>query len=145
MIKKLKLDLSNDYQRKVASLEVAKMLEQFVKGESHPLQIGAEQGDIPSWDDIIIEIEEGKFRHLQVKRVSSGKFERKDGVSTFDNSIKELGKWVKANPSGISSREFVFCLESGEIEIETGFTVSQFESFIQLYIKEHTASADKLK
>lgn len=53
MLKKLKLDQTKIYEQTIATYEISSMLVDFVRGRKHHLSIGAEQGDIDSWDDLI--------------------------------------------------------------------------------------------
>lgn len=46
MLKKLRLDQTKKYEQSIAVYEIAKMLTAFVKGRTHYISIGAEQGDI---------------------------------------------------------------------------------------------------
>ena len=107
MLKKLALDQTKVYERHLALEEISKMLVFFVKGLPHHLAIGAEQGDIDKWDDLVIQTNTGSYIHVQAKRqttpfssdpiirdkLSQGK---REGVprdlSTFDKTLKSLGQ-----------------------------------------------------
>lgn len=47
------------------------MLEKFLDGRRAPLEIGAEQGGIEEWDDVVIVHSRDSFEHLQIKRQST--------------------------------------------------------------------------
>ena len=71
MLKRLRLDQTKKYEQSIASYEITKMLVAFVKGRQHYLCIGAEQGDIPQWDDLIIQDKVDSYIHIQVKRYTT--------------------------------------------------------------------------
>jgi len=47
------------------------MLDKFLAGRSAPLRIGAEQGGIAEWDDVVIHHSDDHWEHLQIKRQTS--------------------------------------------------------------------------
>ena len=68
MLKKLRLDQTKVYEKCLALEEISTMLVSFVKGLPHHLAIGAEQGDIDKWDDLVIQTNNSDYIHVQVKR-----------------------------------------------------------------------------
>ncbi|MCW4649627.1 hypothetical protein OOT07_19045 [Pseudomonas aeruginosa] len=47
------------------------MLDKFLGGRPAPIAIGAEQGGINEWDDVVIQHVDGHYEHLQIKRQST--------------------------------------------------------------------------
>jgi hypothetical protein len=134
MLKKLRLDQTKIYEKYLILEELSGMLVSFVNGRSHHVAIGAEQGDVDKWDDIIIQTNSSDYIHLQAKRqttdfssdsVKRGKInagprtnELKD-LSTLDETLKSLGDWIKSKPnSGDLQKEFWLELPDGSIKIK---------------------------
>ncbi len=154
MLKKLNLDSTKEYEVAVAALYCSQMLVAFLHGHEHILSIGAEQGDIPKWDDFILEEANG-LKHVQIKRQTTDfsnepsyrnkitknkrKGQLKD-LSPFDKVINGLGEWVKNNdPDTVSpKRLFEIYLPEGSIHIKAEFTISSFKTFCEEHIKDVT-------
>lgn len=154
MLKKLNLDGTKEYEVAVAAFSCSQMLVAFLPGHEHIVSIGAEQGDIPKWDDLIVEEAKG-LKHVQIKRQTTDfsnepsirntitknkrKGQLKD-LSTFDETINSLGKWVKNNDPDTTSpkRFFEIYLPEGSISIKTEFTISAFKTFCEEHIKDVT-------
>ncbi len=70
MLKKLKLDQTKIYEQTIATYGIASMLIYFVRGRKHYLSIGAEQGDIDTWDDLVIEKENLRIYHQLMNQLN---------------------------------------------------------------------------
>jgi len=154
MLKKLKLDQTKKYEQSIAANEVATMLVNFVKGRIHYLSVGAEQGDILKWDDLIIEDSEDSFIHIQVKRQTtnfstdqsnsvrntytqqSRKGKLRD-LSPLDESMKSLADWIKSNDPDIvrPKRKFRIELPDGNILIKNDLEIRHFRELCENIIK----------
>ncbi|EPM63159.1 hypothetical protein A262_03930 [Pseudomonas syringae pv. actinidiae ICMP 19073] len=71
MIRRFRLDQKSHYERLVIAQRLSEMLVMFLDGQPAPLAIGAEQGNIEEWDDVVIHHTKDSFEHLQVKRQAS--------------------------------------------------------------------------
>lgn len=161
MLKKLRLDQTKKYEQSIATNEIVKMLVAFVKGKKHHLYIGAEQGDIFKWDDLIIQDEPNSYIHIQVKRQTTD-FSRdpiirdtyKQGtrlgmprdLSPFDETLKSLADWIKdIDPTTVNQkREFWIVLPEGNTEIKSGLEIRHLKSLCETQIKSAT-TVDKLE
>lgn len=54
MLRRFRLERKSDYEKLMIAQRLADMLEKFLSGRLAPLSIGAEQGDIDEWDDVVI-------------------------------------------------------------------------------------------
>lgn len=157
MLKKLNLDSTKDYEVAVAAFYCSQMLVAFLLGHEHTFSIGAEQGDITKWDDLILE-EPTKLKHIQIKRQTtdfSGDNAVRDNLtkgarkgqprdlSAFDETIKSLADWVKINDPDTCSpkRIFEIYVPEGSITIKSEFNISAFKSFCEGEIKDVTTAA----
>ncbi len=68
MLKRFRLELKSHYEKLVIAHHIADMLDKFLMGRLAPLEIGAEQGGIEEWDDVVIMHALGQIEHLQIKR-----------------------------------------------------------------------------
>ncbi|WP_299762385.1 ABC-three component system protein [uncultured Pontibacter sp.] len=135
MLKKLRLDQTKKYEQSIAVFEISKMLVAFVKGRSHYLCIGAEQGDIQKWDDLVIQDSEHSFIHIQVKRQTTDFSKKNDkcirdcysqreragvlrDLSPFDEAIRSLALWVKENNLSTNTIKRKFWIELPESSIK---------------------------
>lgn len=62
MLAKLHLDRTKKYEQALATYQITVMLIDFAQGRKHYMRIGAEQRDISTWDDIVIE----KDKHQEI-------------------------------------------------------------------------------
>lgn len=60
---RLNLDQTRIYELAIAASKVSSMLVPYVRGQSHILGIGSEQGGIPHWDDFVIELAKNKMEY----------------------------------------------------------------------------------
>ncbi|MFL1551186.1 ABC-three component system protein [Pseudomonas sp. D47] len=68
MIKRFRLEQKSHYERLVIAQRLSDMLDKFLGGRLAPIEIGAEQGGIKEWDDVVILHASGQYEHLQIKR-----------------------------------------------------------------------------
>jgi hypothetical protein len=159
MLKKLRLDQTKIYEQTIATYEIAKMVVDFVKGRKHYLSIGAEQGDVDTWDDLIIEKEKNCCIHIQVKRQNTdfstdncirdtyirGPREGKlRDLSAIDESMKALAKWTKDPKNDLSKKEFHIELPTYEVKLKNGLTVRNFKEFIQSNYRKNITTTQGL-
>lgn len=157
MLKKLALDQTKMYERHLALEEISKMLVSFVKGLPHHLAIGAEQGDIEKWDDLVIQTNTGGYIHVQVKRqttdFSTYSIKRDTYVqgknkgvlrdlSPFDETLRSLGERIskKESNSSNSQKEFWLVLPESSIEIKKRLEIRHLRKFCEVQIKSVTTS-----
>jgi hypothetical protein len=151
MLKKLRLDQTKKYEQSIATYEIAKMLVAFVEGKKHILCIGAEQGDIKGWDDLIIEEADRSFTHIQVKRQQtpfspSGykctRSIKRNGnereLSPLDESMKYLANWVSASKMKDVKRQFKLEIPISNVKIKDDLDVRNFTTFCKSYINSTT-------
>lgn len=159
MIKKLSLDQTKIYEQTIATYEIAKMLVSFIKGRKHYLSVGAEQGDVDTWDDLVIEDKENHHIHYQIKRQNTkfssdkcirdcyGQGKRKGelrDLSPIDKSMKALADWIKDSENDISSKEFHIELPTSEVEFKKNLSVRNFNEFIQIHYKPDVSTVQGL-
>lgn len=156
MNKKLKLDQTKTYEKHLALEEISTMLVSFVKGLPHHFAIGAEQGDIDKWDDLVIQTNTGGYIHVQAKRQTtdfrpSGSIKRDKYVkdkrkgepkvlSPLDETFKSLGERVskKNSDSNDLQKEFWLELPESSIEIKKGLKISHLRDLCEVQIRSVT-------
>jgi hypothetical protein len=149
MLAKLRLDQTATYEQAIAAYEISKMICAFVEGRQHILCIGAEQGDIPGWDDFVIQDRINAFTHLQIKRqqtdfapegncIKNGNQE----LTPLDKSILSLGGWMATyNPSvNTNSYRFKLCLPHVGPDIKRDFGLRNLRDFMNLHINSTTTT-----
>ncbi|WP_433851550.1 ABC-three component system protein [Stenotrophomonas nitritireducens] len=132
MLKRFRLERTGVYEKLVIANRVSRALDDFIEGRQSLIAMGAEQGGIPHWDDIVIEHSDGLFEHIQIKRQASD-FDGTNTVSApaiktlseFDKTIESLGSWAR-NP-GTTPRKFVFTVPGLNTQIKKDYLVRQFE------------------
>lgn len=157
MLKKLNLDGTKEYEVAVAASRVSQMLVAFTQGHDHILSVGAEQGGINKWDDLVLE-ENNLTRHIQVKRQNTD-FSNEPSVrnnitkgaragqpkdlSPFDEAIKSLGEWVSANDptTAINKKLFEVYLPEGSICIKSEIQINVLKNLCENHIKDVTTVA----
>ncbi|ABR50062.1 hypothetical protein Amet_3977 [Alkaliphilus metalliredigens QYMF] len=159
MLKKLRLDQTKIYELTIATYEISTMLVDFVRGRKHYLSIGAEQGDVDTWDDLIIEKEKDLLVHIQVKRQKTNfsndncirdkitKQERKGqpkDLSSIDKSMKSLAEWIKNNNNDLNKKEFHIELPNLEVQLKKGLIVGQFKDLIEQHYKPNITTTQGL-
>ena len=97
MLQKLRLNKADKYQLIIATSYISKMLVNFVQGKEHYLDIGCEQGDIPTWDDLVIQSTQGVYEHVQIKRQTTKlHFHHTSTKAEHEREIKSI-KWQSGN------------------------------------------------
>lgn len=156
MLKKLNLDRTKEYELAVAASRVSQMVVAFVQGHDHILSVGAEQGGINKWDDLVL-TENNLTRHIQVKRQNTD-FSREPCVrnnitkgartgqpkdlSPFDEAIKSLGEWVSANDPTTATEKKLFevYLPEGTICVKSEIQINVLKSLCENHIKNVTTA-----
>lgn len=156
MLKKLNLDGTKEYELAVAASRVSQMVVAFAQGHDHILSVGAEQGGINKWDDLVL-AENNLTRHIQVKRQNTD-FSKEpcirnkitNGVRTgqlkdlspFDEAIKSLGEWVSANdPTTATDKKlFEVYLPEGTISIKLEIQINVLKNLCENHIKDVTTA-----
>jgi hypothetical protein len=110
------------------------MLVNFIQGKECSLEIGYEQGGIPTWDDVVITNSQGLYEHIQVKRQTTdfctksvipkkktGKNNEYQDRSPLDETMLGLAQWVKENDKDAidKKRKFIIELPNGQLRIKT--------------------------
>lgn len=72
MIRRFRLEQKGRYEKLVIAQRLSDMLDKFLDGRPAPLGIGAEQGGIAEWDDVVVYHSDDHWEHLQIKRQTSG-------------------------------------------------------------------------
>jgi len=159
MLKKLSLDQTKIYEQTIAAYEISKMLVDFVKGIKHYLSIGAEQGDVDTWDDLIIEKEKDLLVHIQVKRqttdfssdncirdnISKGdRIGKPKDLSPIDESMKALAEWIKDPNNDLNKKEFHIELPTSDIQLKKGLTVRHFKEFKERHYRKNVTTPQGL-
>jgi len=161
VLKKLQLDLTKSYEICVATEKIANMVVSYVQGRSHALTLGCEQGDIPKWDDLIIELSDGTLEHIQIKRNFSdfdghkcdrnsdlvvrratGVAELRD-LSPIDESLKALAEWTEHNDPRTSNpkRKFSVAVPTMQTLIKEGLPVRYVYDFCRSISASTTAAS----
>lgn len=149
MLPKLRLDQTAAYEQTIAAYEISKMLCAFIEGRKHILCIGAEQGDIPGWDDFIVQESLSEFTHLQIKKQNTdfaplGNCIKRTDVtlSPLDNSMSSLAEWITTyNPDRDSTvRHFILCLPHEGPLIKRNLEIRNLRDFMALHINPTTTT-----
>ena len=161
MLAKLRLDQTKKYEQAIITYEISIMLIDFALGKSHYMRIGSEQGDISTWDDIVIEKDKNSQIHIQVKRQTSGHFgsqndectrnnylqgtrkDQKRDLSPLDETLKSLANWCKdIDMSSISpKREFWIELPELNTQIKKGLQIKDLKKLCNEQIKPAVTTA----
>jgi len=160
MLKKLSLDQTKIYEQTIATYEIAKMLVSFIKGQSHCLSIGAEQGDVDTWDDLVIEDKANHNIHIQIKRQNTNfsddncirdtytqgkrKGQFRD-LSPIDKSMKALAGWINDTENDLKSKEFHIELPTSNIQFKNGLAVRHFKEFIEVNYRPDVTTPEGLE
>lgn len=68
MIRRFRLEQKGRYEKLVIAQRLSEMVDKYLDGRIAPLLIGAEQGGIGEWDDVVIYHADGHCEHFQIKR-----------------------------------------------------------------------------
>ena len=158
MYSKIRLDQTKKYELVIATFEFSTMLVDYLEWREHHRSFGSEQGDIPKWDDFIIEKSNGDWSHVQIKRqetnfddhpcdrdryVHGKRAGQLRDLSAFDESLAELATWVSSNDpaTAIPPREFRFELPDNGLLIKAGYSIRNFNALCELCNKPTTTPA----
>lgn len=159
MLKKLRLDQTKVYERQLALEEISKMLVSFVNGQPHHLAIGAEQGGIDKWDDLVIQRNNSSYIYIQAKRqnthFSTYSVQRETytnrkkeivqrELSPIDETLQSLGKRVSESRA-IDKNEYWIELPNGLIQIKKNLEIRHLGELCETQIKSITTPADLLE
>lgn len=92
MIRRFRLEQKGRYEKLVIAQRLSDMLDKFLDGRPAPLGIGAEQGGIAQWDDVVIYHSSEHWEHLQIKRQTSGFCEKHLDKTAYLDSYKSRKK-----------------------------------------------------
>ncbi|MFM1272660.1 ABC-three component system protein [Yersinia enterocolitica] len=152
MLRRFRLERKSDYEKLVIAQRLADMLEKFLSGRLAPLAIGAEQGGIDEWDDVVIMHTTDHYEHLQIKRQSTdfctknpdkdiqlAKKPRKGtspispANSVLDSAFSSLARTEKAGKlDEYPDREFKLTLVGLHLLIKDNFSVNHLEEVCDL-------------
>ncbi len=158
MLKKLNLDQTKTYEICIATFNISEMLIAYIQGRKHFLRIGSEQGDIETWDDLIIEHENGLYEHIQVKRqhtdfsndpcirnyVHAGKpQQRLRDLSPIDKTLASLAQWsLTKNPcSSNPKRLFAIEVPDNTMSMKQNLKISHLSDFCKNEITPSTTAS----
>lgn len=149
MLKKLRLDQTRQYEKYLALEEISNMLVNFVEGRTYNLAIGAEQGDIDQWDDLVIQAKENSYIRVQAKRqttnfssysiirdcLTQGKnanLLRK--LSPLDKAIKSIGEYLNKSKSNSKDlkNEFWIVLPDTSPQIKDGLEIRHLKNLCEV-------------
>ncbi|HDU2624839.1 TPA: hypothetical protein RE968_005852, partial [Pseudomonas aeruginosa] len=68
MIRRFRLEQKGRYEKLVIAQRLSDMVDNYLDGRPAPLLIGAEQGGIGEWDDVVIYHADEHYEHFQIKR-----------------------------------------------------------------------------
>ncbi|MGZ2926135.1 ABC-three component system protein [Pseudomonas aeruginosa] len=68
MIRRFRLEQKGRYEKLVIAQRLSDMVDKYLDGRTAPLLIGAEQGGIGEWDDVVIYHADEHYEHFQIKR-----------------------------------------------------------------------------
>jgi hypothetical protein len=68
MIRRFRLEQKGLYEKLVIAQRLSDMVDKYLDGRTAPLLIGAEQGGIGEWDDVVIYHADKHSEHFQIKR-----------------------------------------------------------------------------
>lgn len=155
MFKKLNLDQTKIYEKHLALEEISRMLVSFVKGFPYHLAIGAEQGNIDQWDDLVIQKNNGGYIYVQAKRQTTDfssdsivrdtyKSGKRPGaprdLSPIDKAFESLGRRMVVDDF---QNEFWLVLPEGSTQIKDGLEIRHLRKLCAEQIRSVT-TADNL-
>ncbi|HCS0281690.1 TPA: hypothetical protein N5L17_002562 [Enterobacter hormaechei subsp. xiangfangensis] len=152
MIRRFRLELKSEYEKLVIAQRLADMIEKFLGGRPSPLAIGAEQGGIEEWDDVVIMHTSDLYEHLQIKRQATDfctknpdktkqpprqpKNDSSDTTPTdsvLDKAFSSLARHALSGKlSGTPDRVFKLTLVGAHLHIKKDFTVNHLDELCKI-------------
>lgn len=152
MIRRFRLEQKSHYERLVIAQRLSDMLEKFLDGRRAPLAIGAEQGGIEEWDDVVILHSQDSYEHLQVKRQASdfciknpdktkhrpkaskdGPVSTEPTESVIDSAFTSLAKHAALGTfDSLPDRRFQLTLVGAHLKIKKDLTVDHLDALCKL-------------
>lgn len=152
MIRRFRLEQKSHYERLVIAQRLSDMLEKFLNGRRAPLAIGAEQGGIEEWDDVVILHSQDSLEHLQVKRQASdfctknpdrtkhpvkaskdGSADAKPAGSVLDSAFASLATHAGMGTfDSLPDRRFQLTLVGAHLKIKRDLTVDHLDALCKL-------------
>lgn len=159
MLKKLRLDQTKAYEKCLALEEISTMLVSFVKGHPYHLAIGAEQGNIDKWDDLVIQKNNGSYIYIQAKRqitdfscdsIVRDTYRRRPRIgelrdlSPLDRTLESLGKRINSIDYSLTDIKDEFWLELPEssTKIKEGLEIRHFRYLLEVQFRSVTTADD---
>ncbi len=113
MIRRFRLEQKGRYEKLVIAQRLSDMVDKFLDGRPAPLGIGAEQGGIAEWDDVVIYHSDDHWEHLQIKRQTSDfsdkHFDKDDYLASYKPRKKKPDAGIVAaeeEPESASETKF---------------------------------------
>lgn len=152
MIRRFRLEQKSHYEKLVIAQRLSDMLDKFLSGRPAPLSIGAEQGGIEEWDDVVIVHTSDSYEHLQIKRQTTDFDIRnsdkaivpvkvpKDGSpgtppadSVLDTAFASLAKHAGSGTfDSLPARQFQLTLVGAHLKIKDDLTVNHLDELCKL-------------
>lgn len=88
MIRRFRLEQKGRYEKLVIAQRLSDMVDKYLDGRTAPLLIGAEQGDIAEWDDVVIYHADENYEHVQIKRQTTPFSNKHIDKADYINSYK---------------------------------------------------------
>lgn len=151
MLRRFRLERKSDYEKLIIAQRLADMLEKFLRGRPSPLAIGAEQGGIEEWDDVVIKHTENHYEHLQIKRQTTefckknpdkakevkksddGTSDIQPALSVLDKAFSSLARCALSGKlDAAPEREFKLTLIGAHLLIKNELTVNHLDELCKL-------------
>ena len=152
MIRRFRLEKKSDYERLVIAQCLSEMLDNFLSGRPAPLLIGAEQGGIEEWDDVVIVHTSDSHEHLQIKRQTTdfdtrnsdkakvpvkvpkaGSPSTPPADSVLDTAFASLAKYAGSGTfDSLPARQFQLTLVGAHLKIKDNLTVNHLDELCKL-------------
>lgn len=140
MLNKIRLDQTRVYERAIATMYMAEMIIGHLECREHSLRLGCEQGEIPHWDDIVIEHHDTAREHIQVKRQETSFDDRPSvrgriatgqrrgelqDLSTLDDAMASIANTFRTGTGAVNGRRrrFTLGLPHGTVGIKKDIEV----------------------
>lgn len=147
MIRRFRLEQKSRFEKLVIAQRLSDMLDKFLSGRPAPLLIGAEQGDIGEWDDVVIHHKDGNREHLQIKRQSTPfcekHIDKADYITSFTTRRRRgKGKGKDVEPAS-SAEEANGTLEAATTKYDSDFDSELDKAMKSLAVWSKTVQAEK--